>query len=93
MTRQELDALNPWTKYPNYKDAGYHYYYEDTDLIHPDDKEVIEKYNQGDKPISMFRTLRYQLPYSILIGAVLILLLIAWYLIGLPIGPGGVVTI
>lgn len=53
----------------------------------------IEKYNQGDKPISMFRTLRYQLPYSILIGAVLILLLIAWYLIGLPIGPGGVVTI
>lgn len=54
MTRQELDALNPWTKYPNYKDAGYHYYYEDTDLIHPDDKEVIEKYNQGRNPLYRF---------------------------------------
>ena len=53
----------------------------------------IEKYNQSDKPISLFRTLRYQLPYSVIIGAILIVLIIAWYLIGLPLGIGGVVTI
>ena len=53
----------------------------------------IEKYNQSDKPISLFRTLRYQVPYSIIIGAILIVLIIAWYLIGLPLGIGGVVTI
>ena len=53
----------------------------------------IEKYNQSDKPISLFRTLRYQIPYSIIIGAILVVLIIAWYLIGLPLGIGGVVTI
>lgn len=53
----------------------------------------IEKYNQSDKPISLFRTLRYQIPYSIIIGTILVVLIIAWYLIGLPLGIGGVVTI
>lgn len=51
----------------------------------------IQKYNQSDKPISLFRTLKYQIPYSIIIGAVLIVLIIAWYLIGLNIGIGGYV--
>ena len=53
----------------------------------------IEKYNQGDKPISLFRTLKYQIPYSVIIGILLIVLLIAWFLIGLPLGAGGSVTI
>lgn len=52
----------------------------------------LEKYNQEDKPISLFRTIRYQTNYSLVIGLVLILLLIGWYLIGLPIGIGGSIT-
>ena len=49
----------------------------------------IEKYNQDDKPISLFKTLKYQLPYSLATGGILIILIIIWYLIGLPIGIGG----
>lgn len=46
----------------------------------------LEKYNQNEKPISLFTTLKYQLPYSLAVGAILLILLIAWYVIGLPIG-------
>ncbi len=53
----------------------------------------LEKYNQGSKPINLFKTLKYQLPYSIVVGVILISLLIVWYIIGLPIGINGVVSI
>lgn len=53
----------------------------------------IEKYNQGNKPISLFRTLKYQIPYSMIVGILLLILIIAWYLIGLPLGLSGVVTV
>ena len=46
----------------------------------------LEKYNQGEKPISLFSSLKYQLPYSLIVGIVLLILLIVWYIIGLPIG-------
>lgn len=46
----------------------------------------LEKYNQNEKPISLFTTLKYQVPYSLAVGAVLLILLIIWYIIGLPIG-------
>lgn len=52
----------------------------------------IEKYNQDDKPIAFFRTLKYQRIYSIVIGVVLLLILIGWLLIGLPIGINGSIT-
>ena len=52
----------------------------------------IEKYNQNDEPISLFRTLKYQIPYSVITAIFLLLLLIGWYLIGIPIGINGVVT-
>ena len=52
----------------------------------------IEKYNQNEKPISLFQTLKYQIPYSIYIGLILIALLLAFYLIGIPIGFGGTIT-
>lgn len=52
----------------------------------------IEKYNQNDKPISLFRTLRYQSLYAIIIGIVLLLLVIGWYLIGIPIGINGYIS-
>ena len=46
----------------------------------------LEKYNQDEKPISLFTTLKYQLPYSLAVGAILLILLVVWYVIGLPIG-------
>ena len=52
----------------------------------------IEKYNQNDDPISLGKTLKYQLPYSLIVGASLLLILIGWYLIGLPLGIGGSLT-
>ena len=52
----------------------------------------LEKYNQNEKPINLFKTLKYQTKYSLLIGLVLLLILIGWYLIGLPIGIGGYIT-
>ena len=52
----------------------------------------IEKYNQNDEPISLFRTLKYQLGYSATTAIVLLLLVIGWYLIGIPIGINGLVT-
>lgn len=52
----------------------------------------LEKYNQNDEPISLFRTLKYQIPYSVITAIFLLLLLIGWFLIGVPIGINGVVT-
>lgn len=52
----------------------------------------LEKYNQDDKPIGLFRTLRYQLVYGLTVGILLLIILIGWYLIGIPIGIGGAVT-
>ncbi|MCI8671290.1 MAG: hypothetical protein HFI36_04545 [Bacilli bacterium] len=53
----------------------------------------LERYNQNKKPINLFKTLKYQLPYSIVVGIILISILIIWYIIGLPIGINGVVNI
>ena len=52
----------------------------------------IEKYNQANKPISLFRTLKYQTKYSLIIGIILLLIVVGWYLINLPLGIGGMVT-
>ncbi len=52
----------------------------------------IEKYNQNDEPISFSRSIKYQVPYSLIVGASLLLILIGWYLIGIPFGIGGGLT-
>jgi len=52
----------------------------------------IEKYNQNDRPINLFRTIKYQLVYSLIIGLILLLIAIGWYLIGIPIGIGGTIS-
>lgn len=49
----------------------------------------INKYNQDEKPISVFKTMKYQIPYCVIIGGILLLLLIIWFIIGIPIGAGG----
>ncbi len=46
----------------------------------------IEKYNQNEKPVSLFTTLKYQLPYAFTTGAILLGILIVWQLVGIPIG-------
>ena len=52
----------------------------------------LEKYNQQESPISLFRTLKYQIVYSVIVGLVLLALLIGWYLIGIPIGINGFIA-
>ena len=51
----------------------------------------IQKYNQNEKPISLFRTLKYQIPFSVVTGVILVVLLITWYLVGLPLGINGTI--
>lgn len=53
----------------------------------------LEKYNQDSKPINLIKTLKYQVPYSVVVGVILLALLIIWFVIGLPIGIGGVTKI
>lgn len=53
----------------------------------------LEKYNQDNKPINLFKTLKYQLPYSIVVAIILLALIIIWFIIGLPIGINGVTAI
>ncbi len=52
----------------------------------------LEKYNQSDKPITLFTSLKYQVVYGLIVGALLIAIIIGWYLVGLPIGFGGRIT-
>ena len=52
----------------------------------------LEKYNQNTKPINLFKTLRFQVPYSVAVLVILLALVIVWYIVGLPLGFGGVTT-
>jgi len=54
---------------------------------------MIDKFNTTDKPIGLFKSIRYQLPYSIICGGLLLAILIGWYMIGLPIGINGVAVL
>jgi len=53
----------------------------------------LEKYNQTDKPINMMKSIKYQIPYSVLTFICLLVLSIIWYLTGLPIGIHGMPTL
>ncbi len=46
----------------------------------------LEKYNQRDKKIRLFESIRYQMPYTIIIGITLLVILILWYVVGIPLG-------
>ena len=51
-------------------------------------------YNKDkDKPIGIFGAIRLIMPYCLIISLTWLLLLIGWYIIGLPIGPGVYPTI
>lgn len=53
----------------------------------------MEKYNTSDKPIGIFKILNYQKKYALATCVVLLILLIIWYLVGLPIGINVMPTI
>jgi len=46
----------------------------------------LEKYNQSDKKIKLSESIKYQIPYTLIIGVTLLVLLLVWYIIGMPIG-------
>ncbi len=46
----------------------------------------LEKYNQGEAKIKLSDSIKYQLPYSVIIGFSLLALLLIWYIIGIPMG-------
>ena len=48
----------------------------------------IEKYNQNEKPVNLFKTFKYQLPYAAATGAVLLIVLVVWMLLKAPLGIG-----
>ncbi len=47
---------------------------------------LLETYNQNPKPISLFKAIKYQIPYALSMLALLLTILIIWYIVGLPIG-------
>jgi len=49
----------------------------------------LEKYNQKSRPVSLFTTLKYQVPYSVATAIILILIIVTWYVVGIPTGIGG----
>ena len=54
----------------------------------------LNVYNQDkSKPITIHKSISYLLPYFGIIALTWILLIIGWYLIGLPLGPGVYATI
>jgi len=45
-------------------------------------------YNKDKEPITIRKAISYVMPCCLIMGAAWILLIVGWYLIGLPIGPG-----
>ena len=50
----------------------------------------LEKYNQDNQKIGLFESIKYQWPYTITVGITLIIILIFWYIIGIPLGINSV---
>ena len=56
-------------------------------------KNVLSKYNQDSKKIKLLESIKYQLPYTFIVAITLILLIIIWYIIGIPLGMNSFPTI
>lgn len=48
----------------------------------------LGNYNQSDKPITLKNAISYQLPYALLTGALFLVILMVWYIVGMPLGVG-----
>lgn len=53
----------------------------------------MEKYNQSSQKIRLIEAIKYQVPYTIIIGATLLMMLILWYIVGIPLGISSFPTI
>lgn len=53
----------------------------------------LEKYSQEENTLRLSTVIKYQVPYSIATGFILLTILVVWYLIGLPLGVGGTIAI
>lgn len=53
----------------------------------------LEKYNQSEEKIRVLDSIKYQLPYTAIISITLLVLIIVWYLIGIPLGINAFPTI
>lgn len=53
----------------------------------------LEKYSQDEKGVRLFQCIKYQWPYAVCAFVVLLSLVIIWYLISLPLGINGVISI
>lgn len=48
----------------------------------------MEKYNKGDNMVTLFGSIRYMVPYACASFAIWFVILVGWYLIGIPMGIG-----
>lgn len=48
----------------------------------------LEKYNQGTKTLKINKAIKYQIPYAGMALIVFLIIIIVWYLVGLPLGFG-----
>lgn len=53
----------------------------------------LDRYNQEKNNVSLGTSLKYQAPYSLYTGLLLLVIIVIWYIIGLPLGIGGTVAI
>lgn len=53
----------------------------------------LEKYNQNTKKIKLFEAIKYQLPYTFVIASTLLIIIIVWYIVGIPLGINSFPTI
>ena len=53
----------------------------------------IEKYNQDARPVSLLDTIKLQLPYAIFTTLALFVIIIIFYVIGIPLGISSLPTI
>ncbi len=52
----------------------------------------LEKYNQANNKIKLSESIRYQIPYTIIIGLTLLVLVIVFYVVGIPLGINSMPT-
>ena len=62
-------------------------------LVHDDILSIIEMLNDEENKITVFGTLRMILPVILTLILVWILILVGWYIVGLPMGTGTYVTL
>ena len=46
----------------------------------------LQKYNKSDKKVSLFEAIKHQWPFALIIGITLLVIIIFWYIIGIPLG-------